>query len=293
MRFTVLVVIGLGLAGCVAPPIFTVASLALDGMSVIATGKTVGDQALSLVTRRDCAMWRLLAERSVDAVCRDENQTEVMVAAVGLPAPAANNTAPAEAALALDPMPLGFAPASNAAPMVASIPILSFARPVSRPPVRRHAVAWSSPPTTATQQPRQRTGATGARHGLRPGVILAAAKAPAANQAALYVVVGSFRQVANAETLRRRLGRLATTVTPAVVDLKVYFRVLAGPFDAGSLPAARRELATRGLAGAWPIRLCRGDLSAPPCANTARPMRLTMAQSDHSLSGRPWAIALR
>lgn len=43
------------LSGCF-PPAVTVASLAADGASYAATGKTVGDYGISVATARDCAV---------------------------------------------------------------------------------------------------------------------------------------------------------------------------------------------------------------------------------------------
>lgn len=68
----------LGLAGCVAPPIVSYASLALDGVSFITTGKSVGDHALSAVVGKDCALLRVVSEGDIMAVCleyaTDENR---------------------------------------------------------------------------------------------------------------------------------------------------------------------------------------------------------------------------
>jgi len=50
------------LSGCLAilPPAVQLASLALDGVSYAATGKSVTDHALSGLTDQDCAMMRVL-----------------------------------------------------------------------------------------------------------------------------------------------------------------------------------------------------------------------------------------
>jgi hypothetical protein len=51
----------LSLSGCIAvlPPALQLASLALDGVSYVATGKSVTDHALSGLTSQDCAMIRV------------------------------------------------------------------------------------------------------------------------------------------------------------------------------------------------------------------------------------------
>ncbi len=63
----------IGLAGCVAPPALTIATLAFDGFSYLTTGKGVGDHALSYATQQDCAMWRVLKEQALTALCRDND----------------------------------------------------------------------------------------------------------------------------------------------------------------------------------------------------------------------------
>lgn len=73
----------LGLAGCVAPPIVTYVSLALDGMSFATTGKSVGDHALSAVVGKDCALLRVISEGDIKAVClkyATDEEREIAVA---------------------------------------------------------------------------------------------------------------------------------------------------------------------------------------------------------------------
>jgi hypothetical protein len=61
MRATIIVVAVLTLAGCVAiPPAVSIASWAINGVSYLASGKSVSDHAISAVLEQDCAMWRIL-----------------------------------------------------------------------------------------------------------------------------------------------------------------------------------------------------------------------------------------
>ena len=45
-------------AGCAVPPAVTVASFAADGVSYVATGKSVTDHGISAATGHDCALLR-------------------------------------------------------------------------------------------------------------------------------------------------------------------------------------------------------------------------------------------
>lgn len=65
----------MSLSGCIValPPAIQLASLALDGVSYAASGKSVTDHAISGITAQDCAMARVLEG---NAICT-KNITEV------------------------------------------------------------------------------------------------------------------------------------------------------------------------------------------------------------------------
>ncbi len=65
------IIVCIGLAGCVAPPVLTYATVALDGASFLTTGKSVGDHALSAAVNENCAVLRVVTEGNVEAVCRE------------------------------------------------------------------------------------------------------------------------------------------------------------------------------------------------------------------------------
>jgi hypothetical protein len=52
-------------AGCALPPAVMVASLAADGVSYAATGKSTTDHAISAIAEEDCALLRVVKEESV------------------------------------------------------------------------------------------------------------------------------------------------------------------------------------------------------------------------------------
>lgn len=53
------------LSACAIPLPLTIASYAADGVSAMATGKTLSDHALSAATGEDCALWRVFDEREI------------------------------------------------------------------------------------------------------------------------------------------------------------------------------------------------------------------------------------
>lgn len=62
-RLVSLLFLPLAAGGCVLPPAVTVASLVADGVSYMATGKSVSDHGISVATARDCAVLRAVVER--------------------------------------------------------------------------------------------------------------------------------------------------------------------------------------------------------------------------------------
>ncbi len=46
------------LTGCAIPPAVTIASLVLDGVSYVSTGKSTTDHAISAFANEDCALLR-------------------------------------------------------------------------------------------------------------------------------------------------------------------------------------------------------------------------------------------
>jgi hypothetical protein len=65
------------LAGCALPPALTIASLAADGVSYFATGKSTTDHALSAIAEEDCALVRAVKE---EAICVPKGSAAVAMA---------------------------------------------------------------------------------------------------------------------------------------------------------------------------------------------------------------------
>ncbi|MDH3737901.1 MAG: SPOR domain-containing protein [Alphaproteobacteria bacterium] len=53
------------LAGCAVPPAVTVASLIVDGVSYVSTGKSSTDHAISAIANEDCALLRVVDDKPI------------------------------------------------------------------------------------------------------------------------------------------------------------------------------------------------------------------------------------
>ena len=103
LRIAALIALVSGVAGCVLPPAFTIASFVADGISVASSGKTVTDHAISLLADEDCRLWRLLQGK---AICQADT---TVVATAKLPPPLPLHTAsPALYAANPNPVVAGF-----------------------------------------------------------------------------------------------------------------------------------------------------------------------------------------
>ena len=67
MRWTA-VLLPLLLGGCLLPPAAALTVATLSGMSILSTGKSIPDQAISAASDQDCSLFRLAV---LAPVCRD------------------------------------------------------------------------------------------------------------------------------------------------------------------------------------------------------------------------------
>ncbi len=73
MRHLYMLAAMMALSGCGLPPAVAIASYALDGALLAATGKTSNDHALSVALQQDCSMLRVV---SGGEICRDHEPTD-------------------------------------------------------------------------------------------------------------------------------------------------------------------------------------------------------------------------
>lgn len=71
-----LLLAALFLSGCAAPPALQILSFALDGVSYLATDKTVADHGLSALAQKDCKMFRGFKD---EEICQDEKEDPILL----------------------------------------------------------------------------------------------------------------------------------------------------------------------------------------------------------------------
>jgi hypothetical protein len=248
MRTIVLGLILLLSAACVAvPPAVTIASWAINGISYLASGKSVSDHAISAVLDMDCATWRIIKG---DPICVDYpvEETPVMVAAsqppehvealeelsVGVLAPGA----------ALDDMtvekqlvPLETKMAVNAAPAKPGVVLAALSpgkpRPVDLLAARLDTLKASALP-------------------IEP-VTLSLDGADAETSEKRYVVIGVFANITFATAHVARHSGLRPFILDAVVNGRVRRHVTTGPFTETEVKGALLRAAAQAIEDAWTL----------------------------------------
>lgn len=198
------------LAGCAAPAALTVASYAADGASVMATGRSVSDHGLSILLKKDCALFRVVQGK---AVCRPMTEDDP-VYAIAFAHRTYDYSDPDDPSLAGAVEPVPEAPSATAPVMAAASPQPASPAPGSAPeapPVVAVAAVSStpapaSPPTSPPSSAPASVGAPKPASVGAPRSASASAVVPAAAPAAAAryrVVAGAFNELSGASTRRR------------------------------------------------------------------------------------------
>ncbi|MEK9752918.1 MAG: SPOR domain-containing protein [Rhodospirillaceae bacterium] len=272
------------LGGCALPGPLQVASWALDGISYIATDKSMTDHGLSLVAQKDCALLRGVTQGTV---CREWDDAATLVADAGEPKhPTPTIAAPSErighAAAAHSGIPPLNTDLDTAMPNVETLASFSTAAGPAKPvpavaPKALRPLSVAAKPAPAKSAVALRVAATvkpkPAQRKRLPTPVTATVQLPLPAAAAvrfaatthadptagIYYVIGSFRNYANAFEFASRYERLVPDVLAANLDGAPVFRVVVGPVAQGAERNTYRQIADAGLKDSWAIRVVPGD----------------------------------
>jgi len=253
------------LAGCGLPPTLQVASYLFDGISYLASDKSLTDHAISVAMNEDCALFRVVRDRRI---CVDDKS---------LPTATALEKGDV-IEVAVDPAP-GTGSAFSDGTAFAGV----------RPPAAPASVAEVSAPTMADEIASETVdalrriapaagpveGAAAPVFDAGPEPLVDASGGAAARPLAAkpdegrYLVLGSFRDPAHAARALDLYAALAPRLAPAEIDGRQWHRVVVGPLATAKMSETRRQAAALGVDGSWPVTLCAGDAGPRPCAASA------------------------
>ena len=255
-----LAIIGLPLllGGCGLPPAISVASWAIDGISYVASGKSVTDHAISQVMQQDCALFRVVQEREICAEGMEslDDGPQILAAA----APQGDNWLSGDA-LADDPLAVpveivgfahGFGPGEDAfvREETTAFPVSASWRAQVPDPVGRFDAA------APKVRPANLTTPVYDIAALRPQITAdVAVEGPRTVS-----VVGSFQSHDNARNLAASYASLGSGVQSLEVDGRTWHRVV--------VDAPLADVREMGAVDAWALKVC-GAASGPVPCNTA------------------------
>lgn len=246
------------LGGCGLPPALTAASWALDGVSYLASGKSVTDHAISEIASQDCALFRIVQDRQIcEEFEVDGNEGTVFIASrvefetESEPVDVASSTGPSDPIFVPPEMAEfveGFGPGTveveKETTLAAFVPAPQRWQEVEEPAGRFHA---------ATPKARPETGV----------VHFAALDARPRSYKQIMetrqsAVIGSFSNPDNAAGLAARHVGLQAAVQIVEVKGKTWHRV--------TVEAPLEEVHRAGFADAWmlktPVRVQHVQLAA-------------------------------
>jgi hypothetical protein len=156
--------VALATAGCAAPPLVVGASYAADGGLLYTSNKTSTDHLISMVSKQDCAVWRVFKSRPIcserddghDPYAVDYVQPQRMVAEDGVRYLAPLRSAPDVPATSWDPAAYASAPPSGPVATPAAVqPAVADATPTPapKPAALPAAVAEATPTPKPTALP--------------------------------------------------------------------------------------------------------------------------------------------
>jgi hypothetical protein len=295
------------LTGCGLPPAITIISYAFDGMSLISTGKTVSDHALSIAMEQDCRVWRVVNEQSV---CRDF-------------LPGEKNTLIAQAEEWRDGgkivgqhEPLGGPRGADLIQTISNDPvvvpnyldglvsgyddIIQSKMPGEAFPAAfgirmdgafGYAAAKQRSGDKANPKPESSHARvnSGWNRPEESSASIAAARraakiAPAANKAddtavelanPRVLVLGSFGNRANASRAALKWRDRGVSIVPSRVGANKLYRVVTAPLDEKDYASELRRLRSTGIKDAWALRLCGG---AEPKSDACVTLRASAAE---------------
>ncbi len=282
------------LGGCALPVPIQIASWALDGISYLATEKSVADHGLSMVAQQDCAVLRgLLSEGDF---CRDfKDSTTVLVDNGSGKSTSDSRNGLVEdggtevASLSEIESLANFETASGgengdvkAGAGVASAQhqkdIAEIAWPMDLDdnfrlpgyPLEISVIEGPAPEVSAPDEFAFSFRLAIDEWQTQASAMAAKEIAPMAAQAdskvgepavGLYFVIGSFRQHKNARDLRQQFQALAPSVFSAKLKRGTLYRVVVGPFGQRDAKEVHRSIFKAGIADSWAIRIEPGQWS--------------------------------
>lgn len=265
------------LSGCAIPLPLKIASWAIDGISYVATGKSITDHGLSMVAQQDCAMWRPVKG---EPICSDYEDSGTVVAVTDT---GSNAAVEADAVLeeARDNAQNNAQDNAGATdePVAVTVPAVVWTDPaeegdqvevVELARIEQENRLAETQPVDKVQPDLQLALQSDFQSALQSFLQAAPVTLPAPEMepvdpqpspnvasvpsgATHFYVIGSFTRKTNARRLLDQQAALDPTVITAILYGIERYRVVVGPFTRGERKNVLERIARAGIPDAWPI----------------------------------------
>jgi hypothetical protein len=229
MKLLLLVAVSSCLSGCA----LTLEMMAISGISYLATGKSLSDNAFSAVTNRDCALHRIIMNQ---AVCVESVENEQVPANTNDEFMLARNKTADTDETELATAQNINSPAEDLAAGLPSDVVAGF----DTVSMSNFAVLIDEPKVKSTEYSSAQT----------------------------FAVVGSFNNYQYAQRRNEKYLSFNPQIIKNHVDSATKYRVVVGPVKRHDFIAELPVMVGAETQLPWEIDLCVNDMSPPPCNNT-------------------------
>ncbi|MFT6284668.1 MAG: hypothetical protein ACJAXM_001142 [Arenicella sp.] len=219
----------IGICSCLSGCALTLEMMAISGISYLATGKSLSDNAFSLVTNRDCALHRVMTNEVIcteNTLPTSDTNDEFLLARTEVPDTIKTKVTTAQSILNSVPEEYEDVP---------SILIATF----NTANTRNFSIAIEETKTPLTEHLSAQT----------------------------FAVVGSFNSYQYAQRRNDKYVNFNPQIIKNQADSATQYRVVVGPITRDDFIAELPKMVGAETQLPWEIDLCADDMFPPPCNN--------------------------
>jgi hypothetical protein len=219
----------IGLCSCLSGCALTLEMMAISGISYLATGKSLSDNAFSLLTNRDCALHRVMMNEGICAeneLPTSDTNDEFLLARIEVPDTIKTEVTTAQSTFNSVPKEHEDVPSAVIAKLnTANARSFSIAIEETKTPLTEHLSAQT------------------------------------------FAVVGSFNIYQYAQRRNDKYVNFNPQIIKNQADSATLYRVVVGPINRDDFIAGLPTMVGAETQLPWEIDLCVNDMSPPPCNN--------------------------
>jgi len=242
------------LSGCFFPPSISVASWALDGLTILFTKKSITDHGISAITEKDCALWRGITEGEI---CREEDSITAIADAGDI-----SNEGNSAVVYSYSGVENNSLDTLYQRSIISDLAFVdtSFEQDFSWQKdaitvVEKQPASNSVVKVEVLKIPEiQIVKRLSVETPVKPEVVQSSIEGR-------YLVIGSFGKWSNAVGFARLNENLGTRIVAATVHDKKVFRILVGPYSDNTQQSIIESVQQAGITDAWKMQITKDAIA--------------------------------